>query len=143
MTSKKYVRNAVKTVEEILEEDGEGFKLKTTAKTPLPTSYKPEMDDSPELNSELLSRYRQLIGILRWAVEMGRIDIYVEVAILSQYLASPQEGHLQAAYHIFSYLQRRPVVKMVFDPVDVSLDETAYNDAQPQDWFDYYGHVEE
>ena len=143
MTSEKYIKNAIRTVEDMLDEDGDGCKLKTTAKTALPTNYRPELESTPELNATLLSRYRQLIGILRWAVELGRVDIYVEVALLSQYLASPREGHLQAVYHIFSYLRRRPVAKMVFDPIDVSLDESAFHDVETGGWYEYYGHVSE
>ena len=93
------------TVENLLIEDGENFHLKTTAKEPLPGSYKPELHISPELNDALTSRFQQLIGILRLAVELGRVDIYYEAAILSQYLALPREGHLEGAYHIFAYVE--------------------------------------
>ena len=33
--------------------------------------------------------YQELIGILRWAVELGRIDITMEVSMLSSHLALP------------------------------------------------------
>ena len=33
------------------------------------------------------SLYQNLVGILRWAVKLGRIDIYTEVALLLQHLA--------------------------------------------------------
>jgi hypothetical protein len=61
--------------------------LKGTAKTPLPSNYHPELDVSDELDNDLASRYSQLIGILRWMVELGRVDIYYEVSVLAQYLA--------------------------------------------------------
>jgi hypothetical protein len=69
--------------------------LRSNALTPFPTGYKPELDFSPELDPDLISRYRQLIGILRWAIEIGRVDIYLETALLSQYSAAPREGHLE------------------------------------------------
>ena len=75
----------------------------------------------------MLSRYRQLVGILRWTVELDRLDNYVEDALLSQYLACPQEGHLEELYHIFAYLKRRPVAKIVLDPTTVTLDEDAFH----------------
>jgi hypothetical protein len=53
------------------------------------------------LNDYLTSRYLQLMGILRWAIELGRVDIFVEVSQLSQFQALPRQGHLEAAYHIF------------------------------------------
>jgi hypothetical protein len=45
--------------------------------------YPSQLDISKELTADLSSRYRQLIGILRWALELGRVDIYLEVALLS------------------------------------------------------------
>ena len=84
MSSIKYVKNAIQTVETLLKEDGNGLHLKTTAHVPFPSSYKPELDFSPELTGPLLARYQQLIRILRWAVELGHIDIYLETSLLSQ-----------------------------------------------------------
>jgi hypothetical protein len=37
--------------------------------------YQPEIDLSQVLEPELASWYQQLIGILRWAVELGRVNI--------------------------------------------------------------------
>ena len=84
MSSEKYVKNAVRTVQDLLEKDDRPkHHLKTTANVPFPTSYKPELDFSRELSEDMLSRYRQLIGILRWAVEIGCLEIYLETAVLS------------------------------------------------------------
>ena len=56
----------------------------------------------------MISRYLQLIGICRWAVELGRIDIFLEVSLLSQYQASPRLGHLEVLYNVFAYLRKHP-----------------------------------
>jgi hypothetical protein len=40
-----------------------------------------QIDVTDELSPEIASRYMQLIGILRWAVEIGLIDIYLEVSL--------------------------------------------------------------
>jgi hypothetical protein len=81
--------------------------LKSKAKTPFPsTTYHPEVDVTDECNAEYSSRYQNLIGVLRWAVELGRIDIYTEVALLSQHLALPRMGHLETVYHVFAYLNK-------------------------------------
>ncbi|MHA7927589.1 MAG: Ty1/Copia family ribonuclease HI, partial [Marinobacter sp.] len=143
MSCAKYVKAAVRTVEELLREDGNVFRLKTTARVPYPTSYRPELDFSPELGPALHSRFQQLIGILRWAVELGRLDIYLETSILSQYLASPREGHLEAVYHIFAYLRRHPKSSVVFDPRTIDLDEQAFAHTKVSDWSEFYGDVAE
>jgi len=101
MSSNTYVKSAVGIVCDLLRHDGEGKDLKTTAKQPLPTSYKPETDVLQDLNGDGISRYLQLIGMLRWAIELGRIDIDSEVAMMAPYSASPRVGHIEALYKIF------------------------------------------
>ena len=86
---RKYVKNAVEVVEQLLQEDGEGYVLKSRVKNPFPLGYKPELDITNELDDKLGSHYMQIIGILQWAVELGRIDIFLEVSLLSQYQANP------------------------------------------------------
>jgi hypothetical protein len=138
MTSQSYVRNAVNNVREMLE--SEGYDLKTTAKTPFPSNYRPELDVSDELDAELCSRYSQLIGVLRWMIELGRIDIYYEVSVLSHYLASPRVGHLETVYHLLAYLHKHDKSSIVFDPSDLIVDPTAFIE---HDWSEFYGDVEE
>ena len=48
-----------------------------------------------------------MIGVLRWIVELGRINIQHEVSLLSQYLVQPREGHLSQTCNIFRYLKGR------------------------------------
>ena len=97
MGSRTYFKNAVNVVESLIAEDDPEAKLKSTARNPFPTSYKPELDVTPELNDELGSLFLQLIGILRWAIKLGRIDIFVKLSQLSQHQALPRWGHLEAA----------------------------------------------
>ena len=106
MGSRTYVKNAVKIVEALIAEDDPDAKVKSTARNPFPTGYKPDLDVTPERNDELGSRYLKLIGILRWAIELGRIDIFIEVSQLSQHQALSRRGHLEALYHIFAYLKK-------------------------------------
>ena len=115
--------------------------LKGSARTPIPSTYRPEVDVTRELNAHVASRYSQLNGILRWAIEIGRLDIYTETSMLSQHLALPREGHLEMVYHIFAYLKQKPHLKLVFDPMEPSVDETVF--PTDCDWTDFYGDVEE
>ena len=62
-----------------------------------------------------MSRFQQLIGILRWAVELERIDVQIEVALMSQYQASPQEFYLEALYLKFHFLLKNPKKILVMD----------------------------
>ncbi len=56
---------------------------------------------SPELGEADASYFHSLIGVLRWIVELGRVDHDVEVSMMSLHLALPREGHLKEIYHIF------------------------------------------
>ena len=134
--------NAVKTVESLLNEDGRGEVLKSNARNPLPTKYRPELDVTDELGPDMLSRYLQLIGILRWAIELGRVDIFFETSLLSQYQANPRIGHLEALYHIFAYLKNhQDMGRIAYDPKAPSIDEAVFN--SDADWTEFYGDVEE
>jgi hypothetical protein len=140
MRSKTYVKNAIKVVEALLLEDDPTATLKSTARNPFPSGYKPELDVTPEWNDELASRFLQLVGILRWAIEHGRIDIFVELSQLSQHQALPRKGHLEAIYHIFAYLKKHENgARIVFDPKTPTIDERVFN--SDADWSDFYGDV--
>ena len=81
-------------------------KVKSDGKQLFPYGHRPELDQSAELIPEIASCYIQLIGILRWAMNLGRIEIFTEVALMPQYSASPQLGHFEGLYHMFEYLKK-------------------------------------
>jgi len=86
------------------------------ATTPLSPEYRLELDVSPELDPEDAAYYQSLIGVLRWMVEMGRVNICCEISMMSSCIALPREGHLQQLYHVFSYLKVYHNARIVFDP---------------------------
>jgi hypothetical protein len=101
-----YIKEAINNVERHLEREY-GSKLPKRVSGPLPNNYRPEVDITPELNVEELSYYQSQIGVLRWRVELGRIDIVTEVSSLASCLALPRKGHLEAIFHIYAYLQKK------------------------------------
>ena len=92
MSSVDYVKAIVKNLEDRLQKEGQ--KLPTRAITPMSSDYRPELDGTAELDSDDITMYQELIGELRWAIEIGRVDILHEVSLLSAYQAGPREGHL-------------------------------------------------
>jgi hypothetical protein len=54
------------------------------------TEYSPELDITPFLDDDMMNFYQNQISILRWMVELGRLDIYIQVALLSSYLVQPR-----------------------------------------------------
>ena len=102
--------------------------------------YRPELDVSPLLDEDQANYYASLIGVLRWAVELGRIDIHIDVSLLSSYLAQPRIGHLQQVLHIFAYLRCHEQYKLVFDHNSVDWDEQQF---PVYDWTEFYGAIKE
>ena len=135
MSAREYVQEAVRIVKDLLAKEGKTLKTNHVS-TPFPTSYRPELDTTPELGPELASRYSQLISMLRWAIELSRIDICYEVSVLSQHLALPRQGHLEMVYHVFAYLNKHENSKIVFDPMTVELANP--NVFKKVDWSDIY-----
>jgi hypothetical protein len=113
------VRAAVQNVEDFLAKDErKRWKLPNKAETPLCTSYRPELDVTPELSPQEAAYYQSLIGILRWIVELGRVDICLEVSMLSSHLVLPRVGHLEQVFHIFAHLKKYHNTEVVYDPSD-------------------------
>jgi hypothetical protein len=136
MGSKTHVKNAIRVVEALITEGNAEAKLKLTARNPFPSGYKPELDVTPELNNKLGLRFLQLIGILRWAGELGRLDIFVKVSQLSQHQALPRRGHLEAFFHFFAYLKKHENgAQIEFDPKIPNIDECVFSsNADRRDW---------
>lgn len=129
ISSSQYVQAVVHNVERYLEEHDIRFPNK--AETPMRTSYSPELDVNKELDAEEHAYFQSLIGTLRWIVELGRVDICLEVSLLSSHLALPRQGHLEQALHIFAYLRIYHNTELVLDPSDPVIDETLF---ERQDW---------
>ena len=98
---------------------------------PLTTDYRPELDMSKELEVNDAAYHQSLIGILRWIVELGRVDITTEVSVMSSCLALPREGHLLQLFRMFQYLNKHHNTELVFDPSLPDIDE---DDFPKQDW---------
>ena len=140
-SSSQYVQAAVKNVEEYLSKrTDDRWNLPTKADTPLRTTYRPELDVSPELKPVDAAYYMSIIGILRWIVELGRIDICLECSMMSSHLAMPREGHLYQVFQIFGYLKKYHNTEMVYDPSDPVVDESSF---ERRDWTSSeFGHIQ-
>ncbi len=86
---------------------------------------------SPKLRDSEASYFHSLVGVLRWIVELGQVDINVEVSMMSSHIALPRVRHLKEIYHIFAYLKAHSNTEMVFDPMPVALDMKLF---EQQDW---------
>jgi hypothetical protein len=138
MSAQKYIKEAIRCLEMELQKSGQ--RLGGKPPTPMTPGYRPELDVSPLLEEDQASYYMSLIGILRWAVELGRIDIYIDVALLSSFMAQPRVGHMHEVLHILSYLKSHENSKLVFDPLPQNWDEQQF---QQFDWTSFYKDAKE
>ena len=142
LSSSKYVREACNNCEKHVNTHFNGkYKMYVTAPNPFKLNYEAELDTSDECDPEEASYFGTLIGVMRWIVELGRIDIHTEVSILSSFLAMPRIGHLDAAIHIMSYLDKKHNARLMMDPEypDITID--SFNTGA--DWKDFYGDIKE
>jgi hypothetical protein len=140
MSSSRYVQYTVQNVKEYLTALPGDQKLMKKASGPFAGGYKPELDESPELDPTRANFYQSQIGILRWYVELGRIHIITEVSLLSTNLCLPREGHLEAVFHVFAYLGLHHNARAVFDPTYHVVDMGTFIKT---DWKSMYGDVKE
>ena len=138
MSSDRYCAAMVKNIEDGL--NRRGLRLPSKCELPIRHGYKPEMDCTAELKADGLQFYQEMIGSLRWAVEIGRVDILLEVALMSKHLALPREGHLEQVLNIMGYLKSHKKMRLLYDCGYPKVDERWFTD---YDWFDFYRDAKE
>ena len=79
------------------------LKFNRTANVPLMSGYRMEAEISPECDKEYSRMYISLVGILRWIIELGRIDIVRETSMMTSYSTMPRQGHSGQVIHMFSF----------------------------------------
>ena len=113
MSSEHYCDTAVVNVEEVLIKKGVQLPAEKCT-TPMRSGYKPGLDVTAELKADGVTWYKELIGKLRWTIEIGRV-ILLEVLLLFQHFALPRDGHLEQALYIMGYLRMHKKLRLMFD----------------------------
>lgn len=80
--------------------------------------------------------------MLRWATEIGRVDVLLETSLLSQYQVAPRARHLEQALHIFAYLKHRPKLSLYFNPELPRIDYSVFRTVR-SDFKEHYRDAEE
>ena len=90
--------------------------------------YEADLDTSTLFDPEEASYFQSIIGLMRWMIEIGRVDIATEVSIISLFLAMPHGGHLEAAINIMGYLKLHHNSQLFLDPTYPVIDHSSFND---------------
>ena len=153
LSAEQYVRDSVKNFKMRLKDSDLEFNKKLSSveyspKQPFSSqNYRPELDTSTPCDNEQATLYQNIIGTLRWIIELGRIDIGFETSCLSQYLVYPRIGHLNQALHVIKYLDIHRENFLSFDPTRLNLEEpldiTQSNEFKAKEMRDFYPDAEE
>ena len=136
MGSTTYVKKILSEFERIM-----GYAPKKGITSPLEPSDHPELDNTELLSKDDQQKYWSLIGMLQWAVTLGRIDIAVAVSTMGRFRAEPRMGHLERLARIFGHLRNYKDLSIKF-----RVDMPDYSGYVPQeyDWeYVYHGVSEE
>jgi hypothetical protein len=124
-SSHQNVKEAIKNTEAyIRKHPGKILWHKTLS--PMETNYRPQLDVLPALGPVEANYYQSQIGPLRWAVELGHMDITMEVLMVASHNALPRQGHLHVIFRIFSYLKTKSNARLVLDPMYAPIDYDAF-----------------
>jgi hypothetical protein len=87
-----------------------------------PGDHPTKLDKSDLLHIEGIKQYLLIIGLVQWAVQLGRLDVATATMTLSSFQAAPCKGHLEQAEHIVGYLvkNRNALVRVPTDMPDYS-----------------------
>ena len=96
---RKYIDRMVQQYEALF-----GCKPCHKVSSPLEKNDHPETDTSPLLDDDGVTKYQSLIGVLQWAITLGRFDIATAVMSMSGFRVAPREGHLLRVRRICGYL---------------------------------------
>lgn len=105
--------------------------------------YKPELDTLPELGQDEITFYQEIIGMLRWVIEIGCVDITTEISMMFSVQAAPREGHLEQLLRIVAFLKMKPKLTFYVGSHYAIVDENAFNGREKGKFMDHYRDVVE
>ena len=138
----KYVQEALRNCQKYLKENlSDEYEFIANAPNPFPLGYEPCMDVSQWLSPDKASYFHTIIVVMRWKVDLRRIDIAVEVSQLSSFLPIPRQGHLVNALQIMSYLKIEHNSRLLLEPSYRGIDMSEFKSNEY--WEPFYGDGQE
>ena len=102
-SSSQHVQATVKDVEFYCSRCNLGLPIK--AKFPYPSNFRLEADLTPEITPTKVFHFPSLFGVLRWVVELGRLDLAMMAPEMDSIMSLSHEGRLNALFQMFSFLK--------------------------------------
>ena len=135
MGSKTYVQRILKQFEFMM-----GYLPPKKVTSPIEPRDHPELDTSKLLDEKAKRLYWSVLGMLQWAVTIGRMDIHTAVMTMGRFRAEPREGHLKRIERIYAFLRhyKSSLIKFRMEMPDYSK----YHQID-YDWKYLYGDMQE
>ena len=99
------------------------------------SGYRPETDTSPDIKSEELKQYKEMVRVIRWEFDLVRVYILLDTALMYTYLALPRRGHLEQIFRVFGYPKVNPKIKLCSDLQHPEINKCLF---EVHDWYDFY-----
>jgi len=96
----KYIQKILNVFENMFKEKPRPSSL------PLEKNDHPELDDSEEVDAEMITQYQSMIGALQWVISLGRFDICTAIMTMSRFCVAPHKGHVSRVKCIYGYLAK-------------------------------------
>ena len=107
MSPVKYVSEAVRNCAAPLAASYSGIlKLPKKRENQFKMGYGQELNISSELEPDAASYFQTVMDILRWIIELERVNKITEVSLLSSHVALPR-GHLDTAVPVMAHVGQR------------------------------------
>jgi hypothetical protein len=98
MSAQQYLQQAILEIESKWGALNKIFGNRQVLDVPIQAGSHPELDTSRFLDDDDIQLYQSYIGVLRWAVELGRIDLAHSAGVMACFSAAPREGHMHSVY---------------------------------------------
>ena len=110
-----------------------GAKPKLSFLSPLENGEYPELYTSEHLYSDVVQKYQSMIGEIKWAESLGRLDVNIVVTTLASVRAEPRQGHFDSCKRVISYL-----AKFKWATIRIRTEEPDFTSTPitPHDWED-------
>ena len=73
---------------------------------PARPKYHLELDNTKLLDGDNIQLYQSYIGIIRWAIALGIVDLCMAGGVMARFLAFLREGYMVAVLKILAYCKK-------------------------------------
>ena len=116
ISARLYLKNVIGEIKQIWGNLGKLLPAGCGMDVPERPKYHLELHDTKLLDEDNIQLYQSYIGIIRWEIKLGRLDLYMDGGVMARFSAFPREGHMVAVLKTLAYCKKYIKLGLVFDP---------------------------